>query len=135
MKRPTFPEIYMRLAYDLSKRSTCKRLQVGAVICSVDYREIFALGYNGGPEGGFNDCLSDEPGKCGHIHGEDNACNFAPARVGKIMIVTHFPCPMCCVRMVNKKGFKKVIYSEIYRDTSGEEILKAAGIRIEQIII
>ena len=132
--RPSLPAIYMRLAQMLSLRSTCSRLQVGAVVSSPDMREVYAVGYNGGPVGGFNGCQSDEPGKCGHAHAEDNACNFAPARVPKIMIVTHFPCPTCCVRIVNKLGFEKVYYHEVYRDMAGRDILEGAGIAVEHLL-
>lgn len=63
--RPSFPEIYMRLAMELSRRSTCKRLQVGTVITSVDYRMVYAVGYNGNANGLPNECDRDEPGNCG----------------------------------------------------------------------
>ncbi|MNX86949.1 Cytidine and deoxycytidylate deaminase zinc-binding region [compost metagenome] len=132
-QRPSLEAIYMRLAGMLAQRSTCSRLQVGAVVASPDMREIFAVGYNGGPVGGFNDCLSEEPGRCGHAHAEDNACNFAPARVPKIMLVTHFPCPACCVRIVNKLGFERVYYQQVYRDMAGLDILESAGITVAQL--
>ena len=83
--------------------------------------------------GQYNDCLSDEPGRCGHIHAEDNACNKSPVRIPKLMFVTHFPCRMCCIRMVNKMGFEMVFYSKIYRDMDGLEILQKAGINVIMI--
>lgn len=131
--RPSFESIYMQLAQMLSKRSTCSRLQVGAVISSPDFREIFSIGFNGGPVGGFNECQSLSPGQCLHTHAEDNACNFAPARIPKIMFVTHQPCAACAVRIVNKLGFEKIYYLESYRDVRGIEILAQAGIQIEQL--
>ena len=133
VKRPSFPEIYMRLAHDLSRRSTCSRLQVGCVITSPDFREVYALGYNGGPVGGFNACKSLEPGKCGHIHAEDNACNYAPARVPKVAFVNYAPCEMCAIRMVNKLGFEKVYFWRSYRSTAGLDVLKGAGIETIQL--
>ncbi|MBP9674740.1 MAG: hypothetical protein KBD63_06550, partial [Bacteriovoracaceae bacterium] len=50
-KRLTFEEIYMRFAFDLAKRGTCKRLQVGAVIVSHDYSKVYGIGYNGNAAG------------------------------------------------------------------------------------
>ena len=131
--RPSFESIYMQLAQMLSKRSTCSRLQVGAVITSTDFREIYAVGFNGGPVGGFNECQSLSPGQCLHTHAEDNATNFAPARVPKVMFVTHQPCAACAVRIVNKLGFEKIYYLEPYRDIRGLEILAQAGIPVEQL--
>lgn len=44
MERPSFEEIYMQLAESFSKRSTCKRLQVGTVITSLDFRKVLSIG-------------------------------------------------------------------------------------------
>lgn len=65
--RPSFPDIYMRLAGSLAERSSCGRgLRVGCVISSPDYRKILAVGYNGNAAGLPNGC--DDPtavGACG----------------------------------------------------------------------
>ncbi|MCX6109800.1 MAG: hypothetical protein NTZ90_09400, partial [Proteobacteria bacterium] len=71
--RPTFPQIYMRLAFALAERSTCKRLKVGTVITSTDFRKVLAVGYNGNATGLPNSCDRDEPGNCGCLHSEENA--------------------------------------------------------------
>ena len=63
----------MRMAGLLIGRSTCKRLQVGCVIASEDYRKILAMGYNGNASGLPNECDSEEVGKCGCLHAEENA--------------------------------------------------------------
>src|SRR5690349_21058948 len=72
-ERPSFLEIFMNLAVDLSRRSTCRRLRVGTVISSVDFRSVYALGYNANATGLPNQCDSDEPGHCGCLHSEANA--------------------------------------------------------------
>lgn len=133
MERPTLESIFMKFAHDLAQRSTCGRLKVGAVVASPDFREIYAIGVNGGPVGGFNECLSDEPGKCGHFHAEMNACNFAQARVPKVLFCTHAPCMNCAIGLVNKLGFAKVYYGQAYRSTAGLDVLKAAGIETIQL--
>lgn len=71
--RPSFPEVYMRLALTLAARSTCRRLCVGTVITSTDYRKVLAVGYNGNAAGLPNTCDREEPGNCGCLHSEENA--------------------------------------------------------------
>src|SRR3712207_6912089 len=88
--RPTFESIYMKLAHVLARRSTCRRLQVGTVITSTDYRKVLAVGYNGNASGLHNDCDREEPGNCGCLHSEENAvinCD-APRHTEKIVFVT-----------------------------------------------
>lgn len=134
--RITFEEIYMEFAFNLSKRSTCKRLNVGAVVVSEDYSSVYGIGYNGNAKGFPNTCDSDTPGDCGCLHAEDNALlktNVGP-QIPKIVFVTHQPCKYCAKRMVNKGGVIKVYYVEPYRKTEGLDILKQAGIEVIQLI-
>ena len=107
-ERISFEEIYMNLAFELSKRSTCSRLNVGAVIVSEDFSRVYGIGYNGNAAGLGNHCDSTVPGNCGCLHAEDNALlktNGGP-EVPKIVFVTHQPCSYCAKRMVNKGGIK-----------------------------
>lgn len=134
-KRISFEEIYMKLAIDLSKRSTCSRLKVGAVIVSHDYSRVHGIGYNGNAKTLPNTCDRDEKGNCGCLHAEDNALlktNGGP-EVPKIIFVTHQPCSYCAKRMVNKGGVIKVYYLESYRTQEGIEILKRSNIEVEQL--
>src|SRR5258708_23397819 len=39
-------EVYMRMAEELAKRSTCARLQVGSVIATSDLTQVLGIGYN-----------------------------------------------------------------------------------------
>jgi dCMP deaminase len=134
-KRITFEEIYMSLAMNLAKRSTCKRLQVGSVIVSKDYSHVFGIGYNGNAAGFPNCCDSEEAGNCGCLHAEDNALlKTGPgSEVEKIIFVTHAPCAYCAKRMINKGGVKKVYYKHSYRKTTGIEILQQANIEVEEL--
>ncbi len=133
--RNKFEDIYMRLAFDLAGRSSCSRKSVGCVVTSADYSEIFGLGYNGDYEGGPNGCISDEPGKCGCLHAEDNAITKVSQRpeVLKIVFVTTIPCYTCAQRIINKKGITKVYYSQDYRCQEGKRILIEKGINVIQI--
>ena len=45
--RPPLFEVYMRMAEELAKRSTCARLQVGTVITDAKLENVVAIGYNG----------------------------------------------------------------------------------------
>ena len=58
-------EVYMRMAEELAKRSTCLRLQVGTVITTPDLTQVLGIGYNGNARGLPNRCDSTTPGACG----------------------------------------------------------------------
>src|SRR5690554_3413459 len=74
-------EVYMRMAEELSKRSTCTRARVGTVITDAGLSNVLGIGYNGNAAGLPNRCDSDEPGRCGCIHSEMNALVKAPGSV------------------------------------------------------
>ena len=81
--RPDWDHYFMEIARVVSKRSTCLRRSVGAVI--VKNRQIVATGYNGTPSGlehcAVTGCLREQlkvpSGKmhelCRGIHAEQNA--------------------------------------------------------------
>lgn len=130
--RPSFEEIYMRLALSLAERSTCRRLKVGSVITTVDFRKVIALGYNGSGSGLNNDCDSDEPGKCGCLHAEENAainCDV-PRDTKKIVFCTHLPCAMCAKRLINVGGVVQVYYLNDYRIRDSLALLESVGIPV-----
>ena len=132
--RPSFEEVYMEFAELISKRSTCKRLNVGTVITTTDYRKVLAVGYNGNASGLKNVCDRDEPGNCGCLHSEENAvinCD-TPRETDKYVFVTHLPCPMCAKRLINLGHVRKVVYKNSYRNTESLEILKSVGIQVFQ---
>lgn len=134
-ERPSFPQIYMQLAFLLSERSTCKRLKVGTVITSTDYRKVLAVGYNGNATGLPNTCDRDEPGNCGCLHSEENAvinCD-SPRNVEKLVYVTNLPCAMCAKRLINLGSVQHVFYVEDYRMKDGLELLRQAGIGVKQL--
>src|SRR5687767_10287264 len=131
--RPSFQEIYIKLAGLLSARSTCKRLQVGTVITSTDFRKVLAVGYNGNATGLHNGCDREEPGNCGCLHSEENAvinCD-APRFIEKFVFVTHLPCVGCAKRLINLGNVKAVFYGEDYRIRDSLTILQSVGIHVE----
>ena len=132
MLRPTFFQIYMDFACSIARRSTCKRLQVGTVITTTDFRKVLSIGYNGNASGFPNTCDRDEPGNCGCLHSEENAiinCD-SPRYVEKIVFVTHVPCVGCAKRLINLGNVKEVIYKNIYRSMESLEYFEKAGISV-----
>ena len=133
--RPSFQSIYMRLAQALSERSTCRRLKVGTVITSTDFRKVLAVGYNGNATGLPNTCDREEPGNCGCLHSEENAvinCD-SPRQLEKIVFVTHLPCVACAKRLINLGNVKTVYYQTDYRLRDALEILRSVGIEVVQL--
>lgn len=133
--RPSFQAIYLQLAQTLARRSTCKRLQVGTVITSTDFRKVLAVGYNGNATGLHNGCDRDEPGNCGCLHSEENAvinCD-SPRSVEKVVFVTHLPCVACAKRLINLGNVKAVFYGEDYRIRDSVQLLESVGIRVERM--
>lgn len=121
-------EVYMRMAEELAKRSTCVRLQVGTVVTDAHLENVLAIGYNGNAKGLPNRCDSTVPGNCGCLHSEVNALVKAPGNVrDKVVFVTASPCVMCAKLMINS-GVTHVFYRYTYRDPSGVEQLATAGV-------
>jgi dCMP deaminase len=121
-------EVYMRMAEELAKRSTCARLQVGTVVTDAQLENVLAIGYNGNAKGFPNQCDSNVPGVCGCLHSEVNALVKAPGGIrDKVVFVTASPCVMCAKLIVNS-GTTHVFYRQQYRDPSGLEILRTAGV-------
>jgi dCMP deaminase len=123
-------EVYMRMAEELAKRSTCARLQVGSVITTSDLTQVLGIGYNGNARGLPNRCDSSKPGNCGCIHSEQNALIKAGAQLpGKVMFVSASPCVMCAKMIINT-NVGRVYYREAYRDPAGLDVLRQAGVEV-----
>lgn len=131
--RPSWDEVWMSMADTISLRSYDPRHRVGAVVVSEDNAQVLALGYNGNYSGGPNEPESLEPGCSGMIHAEINALLKLdynnPKR--KVMYLTLSPCRQCAKCIVNA-GVREVVYGEAYRDSSGLEILREAGVLVRQ---
>jgi dCMP deaminase len=126
--RPPLFEVYMRMAEELAKRSTCRRLSVGTVITDPMLENVVAIGYNGNVRGFPNACDAPTPGACGCIHSEMNALVKAPGRLpDKVVFVTASPCVMCAKLMVQARvGY--LYYRESYRSAEGLAVLERAGV-------
>lgn len=127
--RPVWPMTWMSVARTMSERSCDPRLKVGAIVVSEDNTQMLSVGYNGNYKGGPNEHESLEPGQSGFIHAEINAlvkCDYNFPKK-KHMYITHSPCRQCAKLIINAE-IAKVIYGELYRDPSGIDLLKSAGI-------
>jgi dCMP deaminase len=121
-------EVYMRMAEELAKRSTCSRNQVGTVITTGDLTQVLGIGYNGNARGLPNACDSPEPGRCGCLHSEANGLVKAGAQAeNKAMFVTMSPCVMCAKMIVNS-NVRRVYFRTAYRDPAGIEVLRMGGV-------
>jgi dCMP deaminase len=135
-ERPRFEQIYIQLAFQLARRSTCARLNVGTVVTSTDFRKVLSVGYNGNASGLPNVCDRSEPGNCGCLHSEENAvinCD-APRAMEKYVFVTHLPCVMCAKRLINLGGVQKVFYAIDYRSHDSIKLFESVGIEVHRLV-
>ena len=58
--RPPLYEVYMRMAEELAKRSTCARLRVGTVLTDAELENVVAIGYNGNARGFPEGCDTED---------------------------------------------------------------------------
>ena len=134
-KQKRLDETYMRMAEEWSKQSHCERAQVGALI--VKDKMIISDGYNGTPSG-FDNCCEDKNQKTYWyvLHAEANAI-LKTAKSnhncsGATLYLTMSPCKDCS-KLILQSGIKRVVYIKNYKDNSGINFLKKAGVEVKQI--
>ena len=125
------------MAETWGKLSYCKRRQVGAII--VKNRMIISDGYNGTPTGFENVCEDEENyTKWYVLHAEANAilkvASSTQSCDGATLYVTLSPCRECS-KLIHQSGISRVVFSEAYKDLSGVEFLKKAGVTVNQITL
>ncbi len=134
-KQERYDKAYLRMASEWGKLSYCKRKQVGAII--VKDRMIISDGYNGTPTG-FENICEDEEGytKWYVLHAEANAILKVAASTqsceGATLYITLSPCKECS-KLVHQAGIKRVVYQNAYKDDSGLQFLKKAGVQLTHI--
>jgi dCMP deaminase len=134
INRPTWPQTWMNIADEIAKRSYDPRMKVGCVIVTEDNSLMLSCGYNGNASGLPNEVESSEPGQSGFLHAELNAiikCDYNFPKK-KHMYCTHSACRNCAKIIINS-GIKKFVFRELYRDTSGIDLLKDCGIEVINI--
>ncbi len=131
-KQARYDKAYMRMAFEWAKLSHCERKQVGALI--VKDRMIISDGYNGSPTG-FDNCCEDEDGntKWYVLHAEANAILKVAASTQSAqdatLYVTLSPCKDCS-KLILQSGIKRIVYANEYKDVSGVDFLRKAGVEI-----
>ena len=129
-KQLRYDKAYLRMAREWGKLSHCKRKQVGAII--VKDRMIISDGYNGTPTGFENYCEDDEGyTKWYVLHAEANAITKVARStnnaVNSTLYLTLSPCRECS-KLIHQAGIKRVVFLDKYKDTTGIQFLKEAGV-------
>ena len=131
MKHKFFVETSIRLGQE----SKCVSKKVGAII--VRDKMIISDGYNGTPSG-FENCCEDEENltKWYVLHAEANAilkvARSTQSCEGATLYITLSPCKECS-KLIHQSGIKRVVYLDEYKDTSGVDFLRKAGVEAEHL--
>jgi len=145
-ERPGWDEYFMDIVGLVSRRSTCLRRHVGAVL--VKDKRILASGYNGVPTG-VRHCLDtgclreqlDVPSGerhelCRGLHAEQNAIIQAAlhgvSTKNAVIYCTNHPC-IICSKMIINAGIVGIVYLEGYSDNLAGEMLREAGIKVSKL--
>jgi dCMP deaminase len=142
--RPSWDEYFSRIALEVSKRSTCMRRQVGAIL--VLDKRILATGYNGAPRGVRHcrevGCLRAKHNVpsgtrhelCRGLHAEMNALIQAATHGVRVqdatLYSTTFPCSLCAKMLING-GVRRIVAQSDYADPLAKELLSEAGVLVE----
>ncbi|HOT44729.1 MAG TPA: cytidine/deoxycytidylate deaminase family protein [Spirochaetota bacterium] len=143
MGRPGWDDYFMKLAEDVSTRSTCIRRSVGAII--VKDKRILSTGYNGAPTDishcteetclrtKFNVPSGERHELCRGLHAEQNAIIQAAYHGVSIkdatIYITHQPCSICTKMLINA-GIRTIICKSPYRDPLADEMINESGIEL-----
>ena len=139
--QPDLDKTYIQMARQWSSLSKAKRLQVGCLI--VKDGSIIADGYNGTPKGFDNQCedvdyFNQLVTRKEVLHAESNAitklAKSTQSSVDSTMYITTAPC-IECAKLIIQSDIIRVVYSDFYRSNSGIELLKKAGVQVEQLKI
>ncbi|MDD5007077.1 MAG: cytidine/deoxycytidylate deaminase family protein [Syntrophorhabdaceae bacterium] len=146
--RPDWDSYFMEIARIVSKRSTCTRRSVGALI--VKNKRILATGYNGAPTG-LRHCMDlgcmreqlkvasgERHELCRGLHAEQNAIIQAAYHgvsiAGAQLYSTHLPCSIC-IKMVINAGIGTVYYLDGYSDELSLQLIKESGIILKKVVL
>ena len=145
-RRPGWDTYFLSIAKLVSKRSTCLRRRVGAVL--VKNKRILATGYNGAPTnirhcekaGCLRDKLNVPSGErhelCRGLHAEQNALLQAALHgvsvEGAQIFATTQPCIICAKMLINA-GIQEVVIAGRYPDKMAKSFLKEAGVTVRVV--
>tara|TARA_B100000963_G_scaffold178550_1_gene155192 strand:+ start:1299 stop:1724 length:426 start_codon:yes stop_codon:yes gene_type:complete len=134
-KENKYDKAYLKMAREWGNLSYCERRKVGALI--VKNRMIISDGYNGTPTGMENICEDEENyTKWYVLHAEANAimkvASSTQSCSGATLYVTLSPCKDCS-KLIYQAGIVRVVYIDQYKDTTGIDFLKDAGVEVVHI--
>ena len=145
-QRPSWDEYFLEVAHLVSKRATCLRRRVGAVL--VKEKKILATGYNGAPSG-LKHCLDvgclrkrfkvpsgERHELCRGLHAEQNvilqAALYGTSTKGSMLYITNQPC-ITCAKMLINAGIEEIIITGDYPDKLARNFLQEARIKVRKI--
>jgi len=134
-KSERYDKAYLRMATTWAELSHCQRKRVGAII--VRDGMIISDGYNGTPAG-FDNCCENDQGETHWyvLHAEANAILKVAHSTNNCQNATLYltlsPCRDCS-KLVLQAGIKKVVYINEYKDTTGVDFLRSAGVETVHI--
>lgn len=148
--KPKQLEVYRKILEAIESRSTCHRLQVGAVLV-LDDRPI-STGWNGVPSGHDHCCdiYADRDktspafieehrifSENNELHAEQNCLMFAAKKGiktdGADLYITYSPCKQCA-KLIIASGIKRVFYKEEYdRQPYIPGFLEKNGIEVQKL--
>ena len=136
-KQKKYDVTYLKMAQEWGNLSYCERRKVGALI--VKNNRIISDGYNGTPSGFENFCEDDDGyTKWYVLHAEANAITKVASSTqscdGATLYITLSPCKQCS-KLIYQAKIKRLVYAAQYKDTSGIEFLKKAGVVVDHIKI
>ncbi len=144
-RRPSWDEYFLEMAQFISKRSTCLRRSVGAVL--VKDKKILATGYNGAPSG-LRHCIDigclrkklkipsgERHELCRGLHAEQNvilqAALHGVGTKGSALYITNQPCIICAKMLINA-GICEIVIGGGYPDKMAMDFLKEAKIKLRK---
>ena len=148
-KRLGWHEYFMSVAQLISRRATCTRGHIGAVI--VRDHSILSTGYNGAPSG-LPHCNDSNCRIYRSIHPdgtvEENCVNAIHAEINAIaqaakhgvsikdsdIYITASPCIHCLKVLINV-GIKTIYYLKPYKIEHIDELLRLSGIKLVQVTV
>lgn len=127
-------EMLMSIAETIALRSTCDRLNVGAIITR-DSR-VVSTGYNGNVAGALH-CRHIDGSPCtSAVHAEANAIVFSARHgvgtEGAELFTTHQPCEGCAKLIVNS-GLTRVFFKHEYRLREGLDLLIKSSVEVYRV--
>ena len=134
-KQLKYDSAYLKMAETWGQLSYCERKKVGTLI--VKDRMIISDGYNGTPSGFENVCEDeDHYTKWYVLHAEANAILKVAASTqsckGATLYITLSPCKECS-KLIHQSGIVRVVYSRAYKDVTGLDFLKKAGVALQHL--